>query len=148
TGEVIGACGNTGIHRRCDAAFLEWCNEQGGDVSACDDKAAFAASASVPCGTGPNAIVCDLPFKDNCDSLDGTFVCFTEDCTVGACSGTNKERCAIGTVCPNGLHISCATPGDSDTESCSKGVSNGKPFVSCLWKDNSGSDQGQTIFCD
>ena len=86
SGRVIAACGNTGIHRRCDAAFLTWCNDQGGDVSACSEDQAIQAVAFVPCGTGPNAALCDLPFKDNCDSLDGDLTCNTSDCTIGGCA--------------------------------------------------------------
>ncbi len=86
-GATIGACGNTGVHRRCDAAFLEWCNEQGGDVSACTEDEAFEAVPAVPCGTGPNAVACDVTFEGACDSLDRYVICYNDECTVGACAG-------------------------------------------------------------
>jgi len=82
----IGRCGNTGIHRRCDATFLSWCNDQGGDVEACEEPQLYADTNMVPCGTGPNAALCDLPFKDNCDAIDGEIVCYSRSCDVGACA--------------------------------------------------------------
>ncbi|RMG99708.1 MAG: hypothetical protein D6705_02450 [Deltaproteobacteria bacterium] len=133
TGEAIGACGNTGIHRRCDAAFLAWCNEQGGDVSACAEEETFDATPSVPCGTGPNAIACDLPFKDNCDSLDGTFVCFNRSCTLGVCIPPVLHGCTTSVPCGDG-ELGCKTPKDAVESQCTSGVNGaGQNFVHCTW---------------
>ena len=119
TGEVLGACGNTGVHRRCDAAFLEWCNEQGGDVTACDEDQVFDAQPTALCGTGPNAIACDLPFEDNCDSLDGTFVCFNRDCTIASCT-VPPVLADVALCCEavddNGVLIDCTTNATTPAE--------------------------------
>ena len=93
TDVVIGACGNTGVHRRCDETFLAWCNAQGADVSACAEDEALAALYTVPCGTGANAAACDLTFRDNCDSLDGTMACYDQACCVGACQPPPQFAC-------------------------------------------------------
>ncbi len=135
SGRVIAACGNTGVHRRCDAAFLTWCNDQGGDVSACSEDQAIQAFGFVPCGTGPNAALCDLPFKDNCDSLDGDMTCNTSDCTLGGCalpplepiplyccsggSGAKGTGCYSAATCGgSNVHftLDCGTRGSSCTQ--------------------------------
>ena len=146
TDQVIGACGNTGVHRRCDAVFLEWCNAQNADLSACREDEALTAMEIVPCGTGGNAALCDLPFKDNCDSLNGNLVCTTGECSIGACilpPDVGGIECRAQITCPDGTAISCSTPPGVATTSCSETATQ----IQCVYKTADGEQAGNTYDC-
>ncbi len=115
----IGACGNTGIHRVCDEAFLTWCNSQNGDVVACEEREVFSAQSVVPCGTGPNAIACGLPFTSGCDALDGDLICYDDGCFLGGCAinvATERLCCEACVKNPDGtsLCLNCKLASGTD----------------------------------
>ncbi len=136
TGIVLASCSSTNIlFRGCDAAFLDWCNAQGGDAIACEEDELRSTSSN--CGAGSPFVPCDVWFTDACDSADGVFVCNLYDeggaCVGGGCEQLPVRACSVSMPCANGLKIQCSvedSPGKKG-EYCSSWVNDGKALVVC-----------------
>ncbi len=112
-------------YRPCDAAFLEWCNANGGDVEACgiDED----PRVSPECGGTPAFLSCDLTFFDACDALNGELVCDNHECVRGKCNTPpleDKFCCKNATVDDAGNIVGdeCKAVGNVGANTCKNTV--------------------------
>jgi len=94
TGIVLASCSSTNnLFRGCDAAFLDWCNAQGGDASVRPGGESIASLEAAACGTGEIAPACDVAFFEACDTIGGVMTCDDEACCVGVCEPPPQFIC-------------------------------------------------------